>query len=329
MLGSQRSVARKTTVQGFFFKVTLHIDYIGMDRTCCGVTRSGRPCTLTSRSTLKNERGRDVAAPLRRGGDRCFFHARPFNSCPVIDFSGPLVILFIDLETSGTDAANDRILELSAVQSVPVVGAGASFSTIVRVDSEILSTPHAQQAAQVHGIPMDEIEASPFFPECWRRFLMFVDSLLNEATRFEEYDTSDDELLSSPCPSEEPPTLLLAAHNGFSFDFAMLLFECERHGLDLFVFERWLFVDTLHVLRAAKHDESGGCFKLQCLEKNLCGMSGLQAHRGRDDCIALMRVIHIVAARWGLSDDMLMRFFTHRICLGESIAQVRVLLDMD
>ena len=98
-----------------------------MDRTCCGVTRSGRPCTLTSRSSLKNERGRDVAAPLRRGGDRCIFHAQPFNSYPVIDFRGPLVILFIDLETSGTDAANDQILELSAVQSVPVEGLGFTY----------------------------------------------------------------------------------------------------------------------------------------------------------------------------------------------------------
>ena len=99
---------------------------------------------------MKDERGRDVALPLRRGGDRCIFHARPFNCCPVKDFNGPLVTLFIDLETSGTDVANDRILELSAVQALPG-STGASFSTVVRVDTELLMTPHAQQAAR--GLP--------------------------------------------------------------------------------------------------------------------------------------------------------------------------------
>jgi hypothetical protein len=70
-------------------------------------------------------------------------------------------------------------------------------------------------------------------------------------------DGSEDEP-SEPRPPDVSPNLLLVGHNSFRFDFAVLLFECERHNLSMSPFRRWLFVDTLHVLESAKA-ELGVC----------------------------------------------------------------------
>ena len=43
--------------------------------------------------------------------------------------------------------------------------------------------------------------------------------------------------------------------------------------------ERWLFVDTLEVLRAVGVEDLGGCQKLQCLARLACGANDLRAHR--------------------------------------------------
>ena len=179
-----------------------------MARACSGVTRNGRPCSLTSASTLVDDRGRSVASPLRRGGHGCLFHARPFASRPVEHQPESLVVLLLDLETTGVDATQDRIVELSAVQAIPN-GHGACFSTVVRVDAVVMSTPTARQAAEVHRISDDEILASPFFPECWRRFLAFVGGLLNNFV-LDGAESSDEEP-PLPRPPDEPPVLLIAA----------------------------------------------------------------------------------------------------------------------
>ena len=296
-----------------------------MARACSGVTRAGRQCSLTSTSTLIDDYGRSVAAPLRRGGDRCLFHARPFCSHPTACLLAPVVVLVIDLETSGTAVADDRIVELSAVQALPD-SPGARFSMVVQVDADILSAPAARKAAEVHGIPDDEIRISPRFPECWLRFLTFVDALLNEAVH-DCGDSSDEEPPSLPRPPDEPPTLLLAAHNGFAFDFAVLLCECYRHDLDLAVFERWVYVDTLHVCRAAVR-EAAPCLKLQCMARRLCDPGGLRAHRGLDDCVALIGVLQNVAAQLGSTVEGLLRRFAEEVALRESFAQVSALVRM-
>ena len=173
---------------------TYYFDLINVmaPRRCCGVTRAGRTCSITSASTLTDGRSRSVGSPLLRGGDYCIFHARPFCSHPAKNLREPFVSLFLDLEASGTDPVNDRILELSAVQCLSG-NIGASFSTVVCVDDEILSTPTAQQAAEVHGIPADEIGASPRFAECWQRFLSFIHALLNDAIYEGINDSSDED----------------------------------------------------------------------------------------------------------------------------------------
>ena len=60
-----------------------------------------------SNSNLLNDRGVSIAEPLRRGGDLCLFHARAF-CCQAVQIQ-EAVVIFIDLETTGLDAARDRI----------------------------------------------------------------------------------------------------------------------------------------------------------------------------------------------------------------------------
>ena len=56
-----------------------------------------------------------------------------------------------------------------------------------------------------------------------------------------------------------------------------------------------------------------------------CGLNGLQAHRGRDDCVALLGVMQTIAAQLNLTVDNLLRMFAEEIALGDSFAQVSVL----
>ena len=77
----------------------------------------------------------------------------------------------------------------------------------------------------------------------------------------------------------------------------MLLFECQRHCVPWSPLERWLFVDTLEVLRAVGVEDLGGCQKLQCLARLACGANGLRTHRalelpwgGAERSIAAVRI---------------------------------------
>ena len=290
---------------------------------CRGVTRNGRPCSLTSASTLVDNQGRSVASPLSRGGQYCLFHSRPFASHPVANPPKCLVILIIDLETTGVDVTRDRIVEFSAVQACPT-GQGACFSTVVKVDSDVMSTPGARSAANIHGIHDDEILENHLFPECWLRFTAFVEGLLNDFV-YDDSETSDEELPNMPRPPNEPPTLLLAAHNGCAFDFAALLCECYRNDFDLSIFDRWLYVDTLRVVKTASL-RIAPCLKLQCMTHHFCSFGDLKAHRARDDCVALLGVLRHFAESLGITVDGLLRMFAEVIDLEESIAQISTLV---
>ena len=109
------------------------------------------------------------------------------------------------------------------------------FSEVVHVPSEVRQTPGAQAAARVHGVPDDEIDCGTSFPESWVRFLYFAEACLNNAID-EGNDGSDDEP-SEPRAPDVSPNLLLVGHNSCRFDFAVLLFECERHTVSMSPFQ--------------------------------------------------------------------------------------------
>ena len=247
-----------------------------MARRCCGTTRSGKQCSITSASTLVDDRGRLAAGLLKHGFDNCLYHAKPFETRPAAaDDSRPCVLILLDLETTGTDIYSDRIVELAAAHApMDPRFLGGGFSTVVRVDPNILEERGAQ-AALVHGISDAEIGTGPDFCTAWRRFRAWVEDLLNTAV-VESDDSDDDDNPRPPRLPSVPPVLLIAGHNAMRFDFPLLLCECLRHGMPCDCFERWLFVDTLHVLQAVKkHD----CHKLQCSVRALGSPADLRAHR--------------------------------------------------
>ena len=290
-------------------------------RRCLALTRKGIRCSLTSSSTLKDELGRDVAEPLRRGGNHCAFHARPFCTRPAEEFTGAAIVLLLDLETSGLDVSRDLVVEIAATEAPSDPAAlGASFATVVS------GALDPGDAPAVHGIAAEEIARGPSFSEAWSRFVAFAEGLLDLSLQEEPEDSEDEGSPRPARPPSEPPQLLVLAHNGVRFDFALLLFECQRHSLSWSPLERWLFVDTLDVLRA--FGAVGECLKLQCLAKIACGADGFRAHRALDDCVALRGVMECVAARLGSSClSQLLRPFAVRLDSVASMAQVSVLCE--
>ena len=244
------------------------------------------------------------------------FHARPFCTIPAEDFTGAAIILMLDLETSGLVVNRDMVVEIAACEAPSHPAAlGASFATVVAGASG--------DASAVHGISLEEIAQGPRFAEAWSRFVAFADGLVDFSLQEESSDSEDDGSPRPPRPLSEPPDILIVAHNGMRFDFAMLLFECQRHSVSWAPLERWLFVDTLDVLRA--FGAVGECLKLQCLAKIAGGADGLRAHRALDDCVALRGVMECVAARLGSSCLLqLLRPFAVRLDAAASMAHVSV-----
>ena len=215
-----------------------------MPKQCAGQTRNGKRCSITACCTLVNTNGRLLAEPLQRGGEYCRIHAKPFCTNSVTT-ERPVVTVFLDLETSGTDVTKDRIVELAATHVPNQWNAmGSNFSTTVCVPPAVLE--ESQDAALVHGIPDEEIIQGPLFPEAWSRFLHWVDALLNYAVVEEGASDSDVEEGSLP-QIHDHPILLLAGHNSIGFDFPFLLCEAIRHSLSTAPFADWVYVDTLHI----------------------------------------------------------------------------------
>ena len=280
---------------------------------CCGITRKGVRCSITATSRLTDDRGRLIGAPLLHGGNYCRLHARPFCAFPA-DFDGPAVVLLLDLETTGVDVASDQIVELAAYHAPSERDArGASFSTVVKA-----SAPDA--AFHVHGIEANEIAHGHPFGMVWSRFVSFVEILQRQSVLDQSDSDCEDDSLRLPV---ELPTVILAAHNGTKFDFAMILFECRRHGCKWEPsFEDWLFVDTLSIVQSVVAD-LGGCAKLQCLVRGHC--AELQAHRALDDCIALRAVLQHIADMLGVSMLDVLRPFAMKVDVNASLAQMSVM----
>ena len=120
-------------------------------------------------------------------------------------------------ETTGIDIAEDRAIEIAAIHAPnDVHSPGSSFCTVVSVDPQLIKERGAEAQA-VHGISATESAQGPNFIEAWRRFLQWTDALLQAAVVESPPDTDDDQPREPRMP-DEPPVLLLAAHNGVSGD---------------------------------------------------------------------------------------------------------------
>ena len=126
---------------------------------CKGINKAGKQCSITNSSNWADNNGRVVAKPLCRGGEFCSLHAKPFCTKPTqMDDYKRLVIFILDLETTGTDILQDRIVEIAAARCHDDIRmSGEAFSTTVRIDPDILMT-RGLEAFEVHGITSEEIK---------------------------------------------------------------------------------------------------------------------------------------------------------------------------
>ena len=174
---------------------------------CEAATRSGSRCSITAASRLRDSYGRLAAAPLTRGGRHCAFHTPTFAHAPVHRPVGDVVVVYIDLETSGLDVLADEILEVAAAASCP----DAFFSTTVR-PTEMPAGPG------VHGIGNDELLTSSPFNVVFNDLVGFLRGVSEQALADGGGSSSEDDLVASgkplPSPKFPPPAVVLVAHNG-------------------------------------------------------------------------------------------------------------------
>ena len=277
---------------------------------CCGLTKTGQRCSITSLSNILDSAGRRAADPLRKGGAMCMFHMNLFPTKPA--HADEPVIAYIDLETNSLDVLTGKIVEIAAL----IDGSRGMFSTVVHPGHD--ETP---DDAPVHGIPHEELLLGPCFVEAFER----LDKFLRYASLsvLESDDDSEDDRF--PAASMKPSLeVAVVAHNGAKFDFPFLLSACMRAGVSPTVMAGWIYVDTLDLLRAT--DRAGECNKLQCAFRAFSAPSCLRAHRALDDCIALEAVIRHVSESFGVTPWTLLRPFACRMDEGTTIAQMSALI---
>ena len=161
---------------------------------CQGTTARGQRCKITSTSNLLDDRGRSVGgAPLAFGAPCCSLHGRPFScSAQPVRPEGQLLVFFLDFEATGVDPLLDRICEFAVIAAVgPPSAPPPCFSTVISVDAAFLEQ-HGAKAAEIHGIPPEEIAQGPDFAYAFGEFLSFVDGLLNTALETDTQSDDDD-----------------------------------------------------------------------------------------------------------------------------------------
>ena len=91
---------------------------------CQGITKSGKRCSITSKSDMKDN-GRLVCEPLLNGGKFCLYHTVIFNHFHVkVDDA---IVVYLDFETTGLDVMEHNIVEINLVEH----SNSAVFSTVV------------------------------------------------------------------------------------------------------------------------------------------------------------------------------------------------------
>ena len=253
--------------------------------------------------------GKFVAEPLRRGGNHCLFHFVLF--CTQASKVEDAVIAFLDFESTGLSVYTDNIVEIGVF-----VESGEVFSTVVKPPG----SPPSMEA--VHGICDAELQEGPQFAQSFSRLVEFLDNVAENAVS-EDESSDDDSTLRFKAVT---PDVLIVAHNGIRFDFAMLISECYRSKVSIKALTRWRFVDTIDIVRALDSKTYGGCMKLQCLLHMTGRGEGLRAHRALDDAVALRDVINHIANRLGVSMLQFLSLFAFELDYETTMAQLQAIL---
>ena len=134
---------------------------------------------------------------------------------------------------------------------------GAIFSTAVKPEAPPPEGP------TVHGIDNAELAEGPSFPEAFARMVAFLDYLA-QSVLVSDSESSDGER-AQPRIKDVPPRVILVAHNGFRFDFPMLLSQCKRRDITLEVFTKWCYADTLGMCRCTHVTKTHVCGLHRCV----------------------------------------------------------------
>ena len=293
---------------------------------CCGVTRAGRRCLISSTSLLVDRTRNILAAlPLRRGSQFCTFHAK--HLCTrTAKFPVQLPhIFFLDLETTGLDPLTCNIVEIAAVN----LRSGSVFSSTVAPTTQ--SNKHAEL---VNGIDATELLHSPKFPTAFHRFWQFVEDLCTTLPAKQARDWRSTE---GHAAREE---VVLVAHNAKRFDVVVLACECMRHHIGLQCFEGWLFADSLDLVTALRspitadeiaHKLSLSCGKLQCMVSQFTATSACAAvpqiavapHRALADALSLRNVVGSLCEQLGVTVEYLLGQLCFELLPEETARELR------
>lgn len=140
-------------------------------------------------------------------------------------------IVFFDLETTGIDVANDRIVEISLLK---VITDGKEETKTLRINPEM---PIPPQATEVHGISDDDVKDEPTFNIVAKDIAKFIEG----------------------CD--------LAGYNSNKFDIPLLAEEFLRVGVDIDL-KKNRFIDVQVIFHKMEQRTLSAAYKFYC-EKNL------------------------------------------------------------
>ena len=278
---------------------------------CCGTTKSGQRCSITSSSNMRDSLGRCVADPLRKGSPFCLLHTVLFFAEPA--HVRDAIVCYMDLETDSLHCLSGRIVEIARV----LEDSSCVFSTVVNPGR----VAYPEQPS-VHGIAHDELLAGPCFAEAFLRFSEFLRYASLSALDAEDDSEDDQHGATAMKPDLD---VIIVSHNGVKFDFPFLCAEVLRAGIASADLAAWVYVDTLDVLRVT--DYTGECNKLQGAFRSCSGPPSLRAHRALDDCLALGSVVRHISASLGVTPFVLLKQFAARMDENATCSQLTALLE--
>jgi len=154
-----------------------------------------------------------------------------------LNLKNPLV--FFDLETTGIDIVNDRIVEISYLKVFPN---GTEECKTIRINPEI---PIPEGATAVHGISNEDVKDCPAFKEIAKTLAKDIEG----------------------CD--------LAGYNSNRFDIPLLAEEFLRAGTDIDLKKR-KFVDVQTIFHKMEQRTLSAAYKFYC-DKELVGAHGAEA----------------------------------------------------
>ncbi|HEX7413153.1 MAG TPA: 3'-5' exonuclease [Bacteroidia bacterium] len=146
----------------------------------------------------------------------------------MLNLSKPLV--FIDLETTGTNPASDRIIDAALLKALPD---GTTETKTWRVNPGV---PIPEATTKIHGITNEDVVDAPLFAVVAPTLLDFIGS-------------AD-----------------LGGYNSTRFDIPLLIEECMRAGFDFDLKNRKL-IDAQHIFYMMEPRNLGAAYKFYCNKK--------------------------------------------------------------